>query len=87
MPLDEGLTFLSKNFEAFMKGERAPVIPPPGAVPVSPAGIPLGEKHPELIHSMLSSLLENRPLNITQYDKLVGYLQEKRDRLYKTGAY
>lgn len=68
-----------------MKGERVAVTIPPNAIPVTPAGIPIGDKHPELIQSMLTSLIENRPLSVTQYDRLVGYLHEKRDRLYKAG--
>ena len=69
-----------------MKGERVAVTIPPNAIPVSPAGIPIGDKHPELIQSILTNLIDNRPLNVSQYDRLIGYLQEKRDRLYEAGT-
>lgn len=84
MPLDDALAMIVKNFEAYMKGERNPVIPPSGAVPVTAAGIPLGEKHPEGIQTLLKILVENRPLTVVQYEKIIGYLQNKKEHLVKT---
>lgn len=84
MPLDDALALIVKNFEAYMKGERSPVIPPVGAVPVTAAGIPLGDKHPEMIQALLNILVENRPLTVLQYEKIIGYLQEKKDHLVKS---
>lgn len=83
MPLDDAVTMIVKNFETYTKGDRVAVIPPPGAVPVTAAGLPLGEKHPEFIQSLLNILVENRPLTFPQYDKVIGYLQEKKDQLAK----
>lgn len=84
MPLDDALAMIVKSFEAYMKGDRSPIVPPSGAVPVTAAGIPLGDKHPEVIQNLMKILVENRPLNISQYEKIIGYLQEKKDQLVKT---
>lgn len=83
MPLDDAVNMIVKNFEAYTKGERIAVVPPAGAVPVTAAGLPLGEKHPEAIQSLLNILVENRPLSSLQYDQVIVYLSEKKDQLVK----
>ncbi len=84
MPLDDAISMIVENFTAYTKGERCPVVPPLGAVPVTAAGIPLGEKHPEVIQTLLNILVENRPLTAVQYDKIIDYLRDKKEHLLKS---
>lgn len=83
MPLDDALNLIVKIFEAYSKGEKYAIVPPFGAVPVTPAGIPLGDKHPEAIQNLLNILVENRPLTTFQYDKIIGYLQDRKNEIVK----
>lgn len=80
MPLDDAIALIVKLFDCYMKGERCPVLPPVGATPITAAGLPLGDKHPEFIQNLLLQLIDNRPLTLMQYDKLIAYLQEKREQ-------
>lgn len=40
---------------------------------------PLNERHPESIQTMFNLLAGNRPLTVLQYDRVIGYLQERRE--------
>lgn len=81
MPLDDAITLIVKLFDCYMKGEKCPVLPPVGATSITAGGVPLGDRHPEVIQNLLGILVENRSLSVLQYEKLIGYLQEKKDQV------
>lgn len=73
MPLEDALAFISRNFDAYLRGERGQ-----GPGPVSVGG-PVPDRHPEAIQTLLNLLRENRQLTVLQYDKVIKYLQDKRE--------
>lgn len=81
MPLEEAIALIVKLFDCYMKGEKCPVLPPVGATSITAGGVPLGDRHPEVIQNLLGILIENRSLSAMQYEKLIGYLQEKKDQV------
>ncbi|GJQ67887.1 hypothetical protein Trydic_g16647 [Trypoxylus dichotomus] len=74
MPIEDAIILLTRNFEAYMKGETFET---EGRV------ASLAEKHPEAMQMLLNLLAENRQLAVTQYDKVIKYLQERKE-LQKT---
>lgn len=77
MPLEDALTFISRTFDAYLRGERGQ-----GPGPVSLGG-PVPDRHPEAIQTLLNLLRENRQLTVLQYDKVIKYLQDKREHQIK----
>ncbi|XP_057652609.1 nuclear receptor coactivator 5 isoform X1 [Diorhabda carinulata] len=69
MPIDDAMILISRDFEAYMKGDR---------VPVDPNHMTLNDRHPAQMQMLLSLLSENRQITSIQYDKLIVYLQERR---------
>lgn len=59
----------------------APVLPT--AVQITPtasyAAPPLNTAHPEAIQLLINLLAENRPITVLQYDRVIKYLQERRE--------
>lgn len=61
----------------------APNLPNP--VPIIPANTsnylapPLKERHPEAIQMLLNLLASNMPLTVLQYDRIIKYLQQRRE--------
>lgn len=54
----------------------------PNPVPIIPANYmapPLKERHPEAIQSLLTLLASNMPLTVLQYDRVIKYLQQRRE--------
>lgn len=72
MPLEDALVFIARSFDVYLRGERGG----PGAVAV---GQPVPDRHPEAIQTLLNLLRENRQLTVLQYDKVIKYLQDKRE--------
>ncbi|KAJ8978230.1 hypothetical protein NQ317_016381 [Molorchus minor] len=70
MPIEDALILLSRNFEGYMKGEQAP--------PEFP-GQNITDRHPGNMQMLLNLLAENRQISTTQYDKLLKYLQDRRE--------
>ncbi|KRT78711.1 hypothetical protein AMK59_6404, partial [Oryctes borbonicus] len=70
MPIEDAVILLTRNFEAYMKGETFET---EGRV------ASLAEKHPEAMQMLLNLLAENRQLAVTQYDKVIKYLQERKE--------
>ncbi|XP_075224665.1 nuclear receptor coactivator protein neosin isoform X2 [Lycorma delicatula] len=71
MPMDDAISLIMRNFELYLRGERAGV-----------PGLPLGssiDRHPEAIQTLLNLLQQNRQLTVLQYDKVIRYLQDKRE--------
>lgn len=78
MPVEDAIAMIARNFDLYMRGEKGLG---PGPVPVVPAGglAPNLDRHPEAIQTLLNLLKENRQLTVLQYDKVIRYLQEKRE--------
>ncbi|XP_050300573.1 nuclear receptor coactivator 5 [Anthonomus grandis grandis] len=70
MPIDDALLLVQRNFEAYMRGEKAPE---------DPNKMTLADRHPAPIQMLFNLLAENRMLTTPQYDRLFKYLQERRD--------
>lgn len=68
MPYKDALTFIVHSFDAYIRGEKMAPIPGLTGIPISECGIPLGEKHPEGINTLLNLLLDQRDLTVLQYD-------------------
>lgn len=57
----------------------------PNPVPIIPANAsssmvpPLKERHPEAIQTLLNLLAGNMPLTVLQYDRIIKYLQQRRE--------
>ncbi|KAG4071096.1 hypothetical protein HA402_013410 [Bradysia odoriphaga] len=55
----------------------------PTAVQITPtasyAAPPLNTPHPEAIQLLINLLAENRPITVLQYDRVIKYLQERRE--------
>ncbi|KAF7270632.1 nuclear receptor coactivator protein neosin [Rhynchophorus ferrugineus] len=71
MPLDDALVLISRNFEAYMRGEKPQ--------PEDPNKMNLSDQHPKPVQMLLNLLAENRMLTSSQYDRVIKYLQERRD--------
>lgn len=71
MPTEDAINLISRNFDAYMRGDKNI----PGSVSIGP----LAEKHPEAIQVLLNLLAENRQLTVLQYDRIIKYLQERRE--------
>lgn len=72
MPLEDALVFIARSFDTYLRGERGGI----GAVGSSQS---VPDRHPEAIQTLLNLLRENRQLTVLQYDKVIKYLQEKRE--------
>ncbi|KAJ6644023.1 Nuclear receptor coactivator 5 [Pseudolycoriella hygida] len=89
MPVDDAIEFIFRTFEDQMRVARpamptnssAPVLPT--AVQITPTAIyaapPLNAVHPEAIQLLINLLAENRPITVLQYDRVIKYLQERRE--------
>lgn len=44
-------------------------------------------KHPDSVHTMLKTLVDNRSLTVIQYDFLIQYLGQRREVQRKLGSY
>lgn len=75
MPYKDALAFIVHSFEAFIRGEKMNPIPGLTGIPISECGIPLGDKHPEGIITLLNLLQDQRDLTVLQYDmvKIILY--------------
>lgn len=78
MPVEDAIAMIARNFDMYMRGEKGLGA---GQVPVVPTGglPPNLDRHPEAIQTLLNLLKENRQLTVLQYDKVIRYLQEKRE--------
>jgi len=67
MPVDDAITLISKNFSKVIieKGSEA-----------AGAG---GNTHPSDIKTILGFMVENRPLSLMEYDKMIKYLVSQRE--------
>lgn len=94
MPIEDAITLVGRSFETYMQTARektaAPPVaaPPPerGAAPAPPtarAPPPFVPPGPDISY-LLNLLADNRQLTIEEIDKVIGYLRERRDKLFET---
>ncbi|KAK6630681.1 hypothetical protein RUM44_002850 [Polyplax serrata] len=81
MPLEDAISLLARNFDAYLLREKASR---PSEVSVVPAtgpltAINLTDRHPEAIQVLLNLLADNRQLTVLQYDKVIAYLQGRKE--------
>ncbi|EEB10000.1 conserved hypothetical protein [Pediculus humanus corporis] len=81
MPLEDAINLLARNFDAYLLREKASR---PSEVNVVPAtgpltAINLTDRHPEAIQVLLNLLADNRQLTVLQYDKVISYLQGRKE--------
>ncbi|KAK6185504.1 hypothetical protein SNE40_007722 [Patella caerulea] len=85
MPLEDAINLVSKNFETYLQ-EKA-LKPAPRAAPAAaPAPIAPHTSVPFLPPSadvtyLLNLLADNRQLTLTEIDKIILYLRERRDKI------
>ncbi|XP_076448939.1 uncharacterized protein LOC143285497 isoform X2 [Babylonia areolata] len=82
MPLDDAVDLVGRSFEKFLTAEKEKLAAqnkekPPEREPSGGGGPP----HPKDIAFFLNLLVENRPLSAEELDKVIVYLQERRNRL------
>lgn len=68
MPLDDALRMLGRNFTQYLSSLRG-------------GGGGGGGKQEPSVPFLLQLMIDGRHLNITEYDRVIKYLQERRDRL------
>jgi len=72
MPLDDALDFIGKNFSKFVEKPGSNIV----------------AKHPHFglprdVKTILGFMLDNRPISVMEYDKLIKYLNTKRESTLK----
>lgn len=84
MPVEDALKLINNDFQDRMRYDRmnsGPLMPT--AVQITPttayAAPPLNTLHPEAIQTLVNLLADNRPITVLQYDRVIRYLQERRE--------
>lgn len=86
MPVQDALDMLSVDFQNISQlrfpgqtGNRMM----PTAVEITPtsayAAPPLNTRHPDSIQTLVNLLADNRPITVLQYDRVIKYLQDRRE--------
>ncbi|XP_055373478.1 nuclear receptor coactivator 5 [Condylostylus longicornis] len=89
MPIDDAINLIHSDFSEKLSREikLIPSIMKPTMSFMAPAKIvapPLKEPHPESMQTLLNLLADNLPLTVLQYDRVIKYLQERRELQVKT---
>ncbi|XP_018324076.1 pre-mRNA-splicing factor srp2 [Agrilus planipennis] len=71
MPIEDALKLISRNFEAYMRGDKTNR--------ANGTSMSLEDRHPEQIQVLFNLLAENRQLTTLQYDKILKYLEERKE--------
>ncbi|CAH1366178.1 hypothetical protein MTP99_007574 [Tenebrio molitor] len=74
MPIEDALVLITRNFDGYMRGDKTSteILGPGGVMNVS-------DRHPTSMQLLLNLLAENRQISSAQYDRLLKYLQERRE--------
>ncbi|XP_022908046.1 uncharacterized protein [Onthophagus taurus] len=70
MPIEDAMILITRNFDAYMRGEKFETDGP---------AVSLTEKHPEAVQMIFNLLAENRQITCLQYDRIIKYLNERRE--------
>lgn len=69
MPVEDAINLISRDFANYKAGGRS-----------VPLNTPLStERHPDAIQVLLNMLADNRQLTVLQYDRVIKYLEVKRE--------
>lgn len=83
MPVEDALQLINNDFQDRMHYDRMNGPLMPTAVQITPtstyAAPPLNTRHPEAIQTLVNLLADNRPITVLQYDRVIRYLQERRE--------
>uniref|UniRef100_A0A1A9W5R7 RRM domain-containing protein n=1 Tax=Glossina brevipalpis TaxID=37001 RepID=A0A1A9W5R7_9MUSC len=93
MPVDDAVKLIDEDFrksqrtktQRILAGNNSSTLHLPQSVPIIPTVVPnyvappLKERHPEAIQTLLDLLADNLPLTVLQYDRIIKYLQERRE--------
>ncbi|XP_011195781.1 uncharacterized protein LOC105220911 [Zeugodacus cucurbitae] len=88
MPVDDAIMLISKDFRQKMANDvmkkTAFPLTLPKALPVVNMCNPMqDERHPSAIQTLLNLLSDNMSLTVLQYDRIIKYLQERREHQVK----
>uniref|UniRef100_A0A1A9UVU4 RRM domain-containing protein n=1 Tax=Glossina austeni TaxID=7395 RepID=A0A1A9UVU4_GLOAU len=93
MPVDDAIKLIDEDFRKSQRSKtqqriiaagNSTTLHLPQPVPIIPAVAsyvvpPLKERHPDAIQTLLDLLADNLPLTVVQYDRIIKYLQERRE--------
>lgn len=93
MPVDDAIKLIDEDFRKSQRSKtqqriiaagNSSTLHLPQSVPIIPAVAsyvvpPLKERHPDAIQTLLDLLADNLPLTVLQYDRIIKYLQERRE--------
>jgi hypothetical protein len=86
MPLDEAMSFIGKSFSRFIEkpagGQLGYATPAAAAAASAADQLPVAG-HPNDIRTILGFLIDDRPMSIMEYDKLIKYLATRREGTLK----
>jgi hypothetical protein len=82
MPLEDSLTLIARSYEQYMAGIKDKALEPgaAGGGMDAPPKPPFEPPSPDVAY-LLNLLADRRQLTIEELDKLIVYLQERRDKL------
>ena len=60
--------------------QQVPIIPASAQMGQNVPHINRADRHPDVMQKLINLLAENMPLTVLQYDRLLNYLQEKREQ-------
>lgn len=93
MPTEDALLFIYKDYEEKLRAEREKIVKYRAAMMQTNSGSnsshmvynapPLQDKHPEPIQNMINLLAANRQLTVLQYDRLIKYLNDRKEMQVK----
>ncbi|KAI5697787.1 hypothetical protein M8J75_015635 [Diaphorina citri] len=87
IPVEDALELVQKNFQSYKKGDKNAPKTGPGGIEVSlKSGLPLENKHPDLMQDLLSRIADNQNLTALEYERVITYLQDRREKQYTTVA-
>ncbi|XP_018783241.1 PREDICTED: nuclear polyadenylated RNA-binding protein 3 [Bactrocera latifrons] len=88
MPVDDAIMLISKDFRQKMANDVMKKASFAASLPKPMTGVNMGnpmqeDRHPSAIQTLLNLLSDNMPLTVLQYDRIIKYLQERREHQVK----
>lgn len=82
MPVEDALEMMSADFQK-VRDRQPHVANLPTAVEITPTSMyaapPLNIRHPDAIQTLIHLLVDNRPITVLQYDRVIKYLHDRRE--------